>query len=211
MSTNLEPAAARQTRPRPFRASTYFLVIAVFLSVAGALYLWKGAGTRYVYTATQDLPAYHQITELDVRRTAVRSAEAPTNAAAHRETLLGRYTLVAVNQDAPFDTSRLGPLLPRGRLTKARILAVGASPSNVIGGRLARGDLVNILLAQRHSNATQGGRLPRVLVLDVPTGAEDPAQNVVILAISASNEDAFLAGAGDARTVLVRAAAYRRP
>jgi hypothetical protein len=211
MPATADPATTTRSRGRPYRASTYFWLVVVAACVVGALYLWKGVGTRFIYAAARDLPAYHQITERDVRRVPVRSSESPEKSTVDREALLDRYTLGPVAQDKPFDTSKVGPVLSPRRLARARIVGLGASHADVIGGRLARGDRVNLLFPNRAGGDRRPVQLERLLMLDVRKRPGSAAHYVVVLAVSGTDEEIFMAAAVRDGAFFTRAAPYRRP
>lgn len=203
-----EPWAETGARGRPSRASAYFLGVLLVLTAAGALYLWRGVAPVPVYTAARDLPAYHQVREQDLRRDDVRPSELPDQVFTVREALLGRYTLSALRQDAPFDSAKMGPILPTPALDGEHVVGLPGSRSDVLGGRLARGDRVDLLLSPREAGEPPGARLRNLLVLDVrrPLGAD--ALWVVVVAVPPTVERALLRSAGRTRALFVRTSSF---
>lgn len=157
--------------------------------------------------ADVDLPAYHQITERDVEIKPVDRHQLPADAVRDRDTLLGRYTLASIRQDQPFQSSQLGPRLPDAAIIDKPIIALPWSPETTIGGRLARGDRVDILLSSNNGAQTTGPKITNVSVLDVIDGKGA----AVIVAIPASSVDGFTAARGSSTIVVVRVRPYGTP
>jgi Flp pilus assembly protein CpaB len=194
---------------RPRRASTYFLLGVVLVCIGGGVYLWWGVGSREIYAAAVDLPAYHQITQADVRLTPVRSSDVPPDATADRDDLIGHYTLSEVRQDRPFHVDQLGPELTAGALNGQRIAALTASATEVGGGILRRGDRVDVLLSSTASvENPRNGILRQVLILDLRS---DDKQAVLVLALSTGDEETLLTAGGTARIFVARVASHNPP
>jgi Flp pilus assembly protein CpaB len=190
---------------RPRRASTYFLLAVFLASAAGGLYLWRGIGTRPVYAAAVDLPAFHQVGVSDVRLTQVRSSRLPAHATSDRNDLLGHYTLGAIRQDHPFDVDHLGPVVPAGALDGQLVTGLTASAAEVGGGTFARGDRIDILLSSTESAvSSQNSVLKQVLVLDVKPVGKQLGSFVLISALSRLDESKLLAAGGTARVFVLR-------
>ncbi|MFI6325190.1 SAF domain-containing protein [Nonomuraea sp. NPDC050556] len=200
MSSPDAPPAPR--RRRPSSLSSIALVLVLVAGLLGYLFLREGDQVR-VFVAAHDLPAFHQITQLDVRQATVEAGSVPGDAVRNRDGLVGRYTLAAVRQDRPYRRSELGPLLKPGALDKLSFVATEASPVSTLGGRLARGDRVDVLLSPTDPDATPG-RLPEVLVVDV-------AKESVVLAVTGKNARTLLRARGSSTVALLRVGAYVAP
>ena len=203
-----------ETRPvsRPHRASTYLLLLVLFMSVAGTVYLWtQTTDSQDVYAAARDLPAYHRITEADVRRVRIQSSDVPGHPAVARDSLLGRYTLVAVSQDTLFDTSRLGPRLEPALFARAGVTGLEASGADVMNGRLARGDMVDVLLSPQSPKVARATRLRAAVILDVSRQSADANRYAVVLLISKGDETQLEQAGGSARAFFIRVASYQAP
>jgi Flp pilus assembly protein CpaB len=179
----------------------------LLLCAVGAIYLWRGVGSTSVYTAARDLPAYHRIREQDVRRQDVRSSGLPDHAVTVRDAVVGHYTLGAVRQDDLFDSSKVGPVLNDQALDERHVIGLRGSLADVLNDQLAPGDRVDVLLSPRQRDAaTRGVRLHDVLVLDVEE-ARDPRSFVIVVAVSATDEQAMLRAAGSTRALISRVSA----
>jgi Flp pilus assembly protein CpaB len=204
-----EAAPVGQRPLPPIRVSHVIFVVVAFIAVGGIAYLSFTSGAEEVYVADGDLPAYHQITERDVEIKLVDRHRLSADAVRDRDTLLGRYTLASIRQDQPFQSGQLGPHLPEATITDKAIVALPWSPETAIGGRLARGDRVDILLSSNNNPGAQaaGLKLTNVLVLDVIDGKNA----AVIVAIPASSIDGFAAARGSSTIVVVRVRPYGVP
>jgi hypothetical protein len=199
MTTGQGSAARLAWHRRPHRASTYFLLIVLVFSTGGVLYLWQRAEqTRIVCVAAAGLPAYHQITRTDIRETVVRSNQVPSHATADPGTLIGRYTLTAIQHGQPFDLGALGPRLPAGALTGQLVVGLPASISDVDGGQITRGDRVDILLASTTAMSPRDGVLPGAVVLDLKRDTHT-GEYVLVCAFAAKYESVLLTTGGTAR------------
>src|SRR6266487_831716 len=153
---------------RSRRASTYFLIGILVVSAAGAGYLWRRSlATRLVCVAAADLPAYQQITAADIHTAEVRADDVPAQAAASPRSLIGRYTLAAVQRGQPFDLAELGPRLPAGILRQKLVVGLPASAAVIADGTVTLGARVDILLSSSAPAGTRSGVLRRALVLNV--------------------------------------------
>jgi Flp pilus assembly protein CpaB len=142
----------------PFRLSLVVWLVAAVIGAGGIVYLALDRNTEPVYVAVRDLPAYHQLTADDLRLADIR---APADAIRDQHVLVGHYTLVPIEHDRPFQSPRLGPRLAAGALT-GPLIAVRAAAETTMGGRLARGDRVDVVLPD--------SRLPDALVVDIVDG-----------------------------------------
>jgi Flp pilus assembly protein CpaB len=190
---------------RPLRLSTAVFLVAALIAVGGVLYLTLSGGTERVYLAARDLPAYHQLTQADVRTAEVPRGEVPADAVRDRDALLGRYTLLAAQQDRPYQGSQLGPKLPDGALDRP-LVAVKAVAETTMGGRLSRGDRVDVVLPPSQ-NGPAAVRLADVLVVDT-VGGPDAA---LILGINPAQENELPAVRGAVGPVIVRTHPYAGP
>jgi Flp pilus assembly protein CpaB len=191
------------------RGSRVFLLIAVLAGIGGVFFLSKTRTPGEVYVAARDIPAYHQILEGDVRRIQMNANGIPAGAVRERDLLLGRYTLTPVGQDKPYARGELGPVLTAGALEGLGLVAFEASAETTLGGNLARGDRVDVLLSATGPAPASGSvELDGVLVLDIRvTGMHDKA---LVLALTATHQKALLAGLGTSRIVVVRTSPYVR-
>jgi len=183
-------------------------VFVVLLAAAGVAYLVLTSGNEEVYVADVDLPAYHQIAQSDVRVKSVDRADVPADAVRERATLVGRYTLTATSQDQPFQVTKLGPLLPEQSL-QGPITALPSSSETTMGGQLARGDVVDILLS-RNGTADPpltNRKVSGARVLDI---IEGPKAAVIVAITPLSIED-LMAARGSSTVVVVRVQPYAGP
>jgi Flp pilus assembly protein CpaB len=191
------------------RASRAFLLIAVVAGIGGFLFLWKTRTPLEVYVAAWDIPAYHQIVERDVRRTRVNANEIPAETVRDRDLLLGRYTLAPLAQDKPYTRAALGPVLTSGALEGLGLVAFEASAETTLGGNLARGDRVDVLLSATDAALASGSAvLSGVLVLDIRVTEKN--DRALVLALTAGDQKSLLAGVGTSRIVVVRTSPYVR-
>jgi hypothetical protein len=191
-------------RRKPRSLSTYALVLVGAIAIAGTLYLALRDRTVVVYGAAQDLPAYHQITEPEVRRLELDASDVPQRAVRERDLLIGHYTLRAVRQDKAIDGAQVGPELATGALAGRGIVGFAASSADVLDGAVARGDRVNLLFAKAPAATLDGA-----LVLDVRRGEGD--NYVVVVAVGPGDRAALGASLETARPRLVRVSTYERP
>lgn len=189
-------------RGRSIRASRAAMVVVGVLALFGVGYLTVTSGTEEVYVAAVDLPAYRQLTQADMRMLAVNRRDVPDDAVRDRNALIGRYTLSATDADRPFHTGSLGPRLPR-RAIQSAIVALPATPETTLGGRLARGDRVDVLLS-REDEPAASAQLTDVLVLDIVNSA-------VVVTTTSLNAAAFATARGTSTIVVVRTSPYAGP
>lgn len=186
------------------------MLVVALVAVAGVLYLTLTSGTEGVYVAAVDLPAYHQLTQADLRLTPVDRRRIPPGAVSERDrdTLLGRYTTTALRQDQPIQINVVGPRLPIGAI-ESSIVALPWNPETSMGGRLARGDRVDILLSPNGPalGPTLGRRIGGVLVLDLVEGSNAS----VIVAMTQADVDEFMAARGGSTVLVVRTRPYVGP
>jgi Flp pilus assembly protein CpaB len=192
-------------RTNPIRASRAAAILVGVAALAGAGYLTFTSGTEDVYVAAASLPAYHQITSADVRKRAVARRDVPQDAARDHATLLGRYTLTAMPADRSFQTTQLGPRLP-DRAIPAAIVALPSTPETTLGGRLDRGDRVDILWSRNEMSdqPNPGKQVNDVLVVDVIDGP----QAAVVAAIDPAIAGTIADMRGSSTVVVVRRNAY---
>jgi len=179
----------------PFRLSLVVWLVAGVIGAGGVLYLVVDSDTEVVYVAAHDLPAYHQLTRDDVRMTAVRTREVPDDAIRDQRVLLDRYTLAPIQRNRPYGQARLGPRLAPGSLA-GPLVAVSAAPETTMGGRIARGDQVDVVMSET--------RLRDVLVVDLVDGPKA----AVILQIPASEVADVAPVRGENGLVIVRTRPY---
>jgi Flp pilus assembly protein CpaB len=177
--------------------------LAVISAMGGYIVLGWLRGTIEIYVATRDLPAFHQITQADVRKERVPQDNVPLDALRDRDGLLGRYMLKPLAQDRPFRKSVVGPLLKPDELHGLSFVAIEASPESTLGGRLARGDRVDVLLSATDADSPSVG-LRDVLVVEV-------AREAVVIAVTPADSKALLKARGTSKVALVRVRAYTRP
>lgn len=196
-------AAVNDSRlKRPIRASRTAMIVVGVFALLGVGYLTVTSGTTDVYVAAEDLPAYRQLTQADVRVLAVNRRDVPDDAAHDRNALIGRYTLTATDADRPFRTGQLGPRLAP-RAIRSAVVALPATPETTLGERLARGDRVDVLMSSKDEPATEL-RLTDVLVLDIVNSA-------VVVATTPSDAGTFAAARGSSAIVVVRTNPYSGP
>lgn len=176
----------------------------------GFVYLFLTSGTEDIYVAAVDIPVYHQITQSDVREKTVDQRDIPRHAVRKRAVLVGRYTLKAVRQDEPFQASKLGPLLPKRSLRKP-IVALPFTPETTLGGQLANGDLVDVLLSGNATNIPPRAdrTINNVRTLDIVEDGPNPA---VIVTMTQLGVRKLAAVRGSSTViVLVRTQPYEGP
>lgn len=184
----------------PHRASAYFVITVLTLSVAGVWYLWpQKPETRIVCVAAADLPAYDQITRADIHLAAVQSDQVPTDATADPASLVERYTLAGEQRDQPFDPGDLGPRLASGALTAQVIVGLPMLRSDIDGGAIERGDRIDLLLSSTAAQNPRSEILPGATVLDVKSDGRRTRQVVVVCAFAQRYENTLLAAGGTAR------------
>ena len=206
-------SAAAQTgsRPSEARVSRVILILVALATVAGLSYLTFTSGTEGVYVAAVDLPAYHQLTQADIRLMPVDRLQVPSGAVheSDRDTLLGRYITTAVRQDRPLQINLVGPRLPIGAI-ESSIVALPWNSETSMGGRLARGDRIDILLSPNEppqDPPTSALRIPGALVLDLVYG---PSSSVIVT-MTRSDVDKLMTGRGSSTIVVVRTRSYVGP
>jgi len=195
----------RESRPSGFRVSWVVLALVAVVAAAGVTYLTITSGTEYVYVADVDLPAYHQLTQDDLRLVGVDRRRVPADAVRERDrdTLLDRYTTTNLRQSQPVQLSQLGPRLPAGAIGSF-VVALPSTPETTVGGRLARGDRVDVLLSANELVQSAATRLTGVLVLDVVDGPDAS----VVVAVAPRGVDELAARRGSSMVIVVRTRAY---
>lgn len=201
-----ESPGARSRAIGRFRLSRLALTIGLILAAGGTLYLANVRRTIDAYVAATDLPAYHQIEERDLRRTAVSTGEVPGDPVLDKDAVIGRYTLAPERQDQPLRRSSLGPTLAIGALDRLGIVALDRDAETSVGGTVRPGDRVDVLLSSTAPGPAAGRVLSNVLVLDV---RDTPA--AVVLAVSVAQEQQLSVARGSSHPILVRRVPYRRP
>lgn len=163
-----------------------------------------------IYTAARDLPAYHQVSQSDVRTSRIRSSDSPAHSTENRADLVGHYTTTAVAQDRPFNLDNIGPLLPTNSLSGRSIVGLTA-PADSVKGIVARGDRIDVLVASTATVSPHNGLLRQILALDVKTGNSGEASLTVVCAISQSDQSMLLSTTGTGRVLVVRSTPYSFP
>lgn len=184
------------------------MIIVALVALVGVGYLTFTSGNEDVYVAAVDLAAYHQITQTDIRVRTVNRRDIPDDALRTRDALLGRYTLTSTSAERPFQVARLGPRLP-DRSIAAAVVALPATPETTLGGRLARGDRVDVVLSPNEltERSGVGDRLTNVMVLDLIEG-ENPA---VVVTVDPSAALILAKARGSSTVSLIRTVPYSGP
>jgi hypothetical protein len=126
----------------------WYLVLSLLLGAAGAVLLFEQRPE--VWVASADLPAFHSITRQDLKVQKfssgnLRGRAIPTTRMIGE--IVGRYTLGEVEAGIPLQDDQLGPQLhPPMEVEHAVVVGLSLSPARVLGGRLDRGDRVNLIL-----------------------------------------------------------------
>lgn len=175
------------------------------LTLAGTAYL-RASGSASVWTAARDLPAYHQIEQLDVRQERLSRGSIRGKAIRDRDAVLGRYTTAAEKQGRPFDASTLGPALPAGSLKSLFPIGMTATPAQVLRGNTSRGDSIQLLLSADGVHARPVS-IERVLVLDVTQSGDN---YILTVALNEAQRKIF-ASTDWTRWSLVREHAFTSP
>jgi Flp pilus assembly protein CpaB len=187
---------------RPIRLSTLVIGVVVLLAGAGFFYLRSANRLVTVYAAVTDLPPYQQIRRSDIAQIRIPTGAAPANAIVERAELLDHYTLQAIAPNEVFSEHLLGPKLTPGALHGLVFVALSSTSETSLGGQLARGDRVDILLSPTAASVpARSGKLADAIVVDV-------RRNAVILGITAANENLLQDSLGTSRLVLVLVRAY---
>jgi hypothetical protein len=200
------PRTPLRRRLLGLRASTYFLVAVTAAAAAGGLYLHLRDGTETVYAAAADIPAFHQVTQMDVRATEVRSSAVPPGAKRSRSDVLGRYTLEKVGQDDPFREAGLGPRLPERTIDGQRVVGVSAVAREV-DGVVGRGDRIDLVFSPRVAAQARPVTLSNALLLDVRRAGNHDYVGLICL-VPQENADLLQSAAGDPRLFVTRREPY---
>lgn len=175
----------------------------VVVSIGGYLVLDFSRQPVTVYVASADLPAFCQVKQSDVRKSSISQSDLPPGTLRGRDALLGRYTLKQIKQDKPYTSAGMGPLLPTSALDKLSFVAIKSSTEVTLGGRLGRGDRIDVLLSAT-SKEFSSEKMKNVLVIDL-------TKDAVIIGVTASQAKTFMRLRGTARISVVRTVAYSRP
>jgi Flp pilus assembly protein CpaB len=181
------------------------MIVVAVAALIGIGYLTFTTGTEDVYVAAMDLPAYHQITQADLRVWPVQRHDVPDGAVRSRDALLARYTLTAMRAERPFQLTALGPRLPERSIVSAMV-ALPSTPETTLGGRLARGDRVDVVLSPNDHSGV-GQRLTDVLVLDVIDGANA----AVVVTVDQPAALTLAAARGSSTITVIRRVPYAGP
>ncbi len=150
---------------------------------------------------------YHLITEADVAIKGFNWNERSADTVRDMDSLIGHYTLVAVDANKPINTSQIGPKLndvSKNLLKNALVVAIPANSTMPVGGAVQAGDIVS-LAAVPFPDKTTGSVGPpvvvfdKVLILDVNTVRD---QTVTVLAIPSSSWLDYLEKTSNATIVL---------
>jgi Flp pilus assembly protein CpaB len=191
--------------PRRIRLSALFVAIVLVTAGIGYVYLRSARHLVAIYVAARDLPVYYQITQSDVESVSVPAGQIPTRAVLDRADLVDHYTLRAVPQGGAFNKQLLGPRLLPGVLDRVVLVGLESSAQTTLGGELANGDRVDILLSATGASESQRPvTMNGVLVLAVQHGA-------VIVAVSAADERLLACRLGTSQLAVVRTGAYSEP
>lgn len=199
------------TRPfGPVRLSSFVILAISVLALLGAAYLTFGENRTEIYVAAVDLPAYHQLTQADVRKKSVSARELPEGATTERDALIGRYTLSWTMQEEPLRLNQLGPRLGPQAISGS-VLALPANSETTLGARLGRGDIVDVLLSPQSDMAIDppatSRRIGGVLVLDTTP----PPNEALLVAVDPTMIDDLLVARGQSMVSIIRVRAYAGP
>lgn len=191
----------------PIRLSSILILLIGGLGLLGVAYLASGQSSTEVYVASRDLPAYHQLTQLDIRTTRLPAGETPKGATTERDALVGRYTLRWTGAENPLLLPELGPRLPSQAIGSS-VLALPANPETTLGSRLGRGDTIDILLSPgADAMEADSRRIAGALVLDLTP----PPNEAVVVAVDPAAVGDVLAARGYSVYSIVRISAYSGP
>lgn len=199
------------TRPfGPVRLSSFLILTVSVLALIGTAYLTSGENRTEIYVAAVDLPAYHQLTQADVRKKSVSARDLPESATTERDALLGRYTLSYTRQEEPLRLNHLGPRLDPQAISGS-ILALPANSETTLGAQLGRGDIVDVLLSPKSETAigqpATSRRIDGILVLDTTP----PPNKALIVAVDPTMTDDLLVARGYSMVSIIRVRAYAGP
>ncbi len=126
------------------RGSTLALLGVIALTTIGVLYL-RASSTELVWVFSRDVPAYHSIGQSDLREERVPRASIPDDVVTEREAITGTYTLAALDMGTPVTDELLGPSALGTDVDDYLVVALPAQPAQVLNGRVARGDVVELI------------------------------------------------------------------
>ncbi|WNB85155.1 SAF domain-containing protein [Cellulomonas sp. ATA003] len=159
-----KPTLANTPRRSPMRASTLIGIGVLALTAMGIVYL-RANGTESVWVVTRDVPAYHQVRQLDLSMEDVPRTSVPNDALTDEDAILGKYTVQSMSRGDPITRGALGPAQIGAVVDGLSLVALPATLPQVLNGELRRGDTIELLFASRIDG--QAVSIPGVSVIDV--------------------------------------------
>jgi Flp pilus assembly protein CpaB len=104
--------------------------------------------SRSVWVAAHDLPAYHSIEVYDIKTIEVKTGSLPEGFIPGANSILGNYTLVNISEGWVVSEDQIKKIPQDLNLREKVVTGIMATPAMVLGGKLMRGDTVNLLLAK---------------------------------------------------------------
>jgi hypothetical protein len=161
-------------------------VVAIITLIATGILLVRGVRTKQIYVPSRDFPAFHQLTEADIRERDIAVRDIPSDAITSKGDLIDRYTLKRVTQDKPMTDNDLGPELAKGALKGRLATGLTLDAGNVLVGELTAGDQVSLFSS---APAPAARPLRNVLVLDVRQ--LDARSYALLVAITRTQQSQF--------------------
>lgn len=191
-------AAKASRRPVDLLSWVVWLVLAIIIGGGAFLISRKHAATVLVWKPSDDLPAYHLITNSNVITATIALSAVPANAFPTGQTLVGYYTRQPVKEGQPLTHENL-VISPDPALTSGTVpVSIPASPAHAFNGHLAPGSVVTIWSIDR-DNGEASVLLQRALVIDmqeVEGAPENEASSyVIVLAVPENYQAPILAAA----------------
>jgi pilus assembly protein CpaB len=135
------------------RTPLILAAIAFLLSLGAGWYAWQTRfRTEEAVVAVRDLPAGHRLSPGDVERRLLPAGGRPAGSVTHSGQLAGKYTAYPLLKDQVLTLRHLAETPPTATLAERlppgqRVVSVSVRPETVLGGALAPGDTVDLLVA----------------------------------------------------------------
>jgi Flp pilus assembly protein CpaB len=208
MSTNSKAASSNKSSRNLFSWIFWitFLLVVVLITLLMALEA-QPLVSKSLPVFKNRVLFYHLITKDDVVMKAFNWNDGSADTVSNMSSLIGYYTLDAIDANKPINKSQIGPKLDtvgQNLIMKTLAVAIPANSAMPVGGPVHAGDIVSVA-AVPLPDKTSGSAGPpvvvfdKVLVLDVNTVGN---QTVTLLAIPSSSWLDYLAKTRNATIVL---------